>query len=1127
MVLCLVMCFSVFNVAAVVSAAEEAPNKKNLISASSSGFKNGKVTYTVSTPGAVTSLNGASFVIEFDPAVLKIVESETDVVLSSENFIKEKGFVKGCTDKYAIAFMSASGITKLSKTNLFKVTFEVIGDDRPTVNVEFYCREYITSDGKDTNDISIKEERVNFASFTETTLDKPVIKDISLTNDGIKIVWDEVDGAEKYLVQRKDSEGVWEYLCKDGIYTAEYTDTDVKCGEQYAYRVASVGKDGTATDDSAEKSITFISKPDFTVTNGNKLIKIEWKALSGIDGFKVLRRVSGEEKWTTLATVGKDVISYSDKNIESSVKYEYDVNAYIGTQTSITSESGKTGCYVDFPIIKDFGNEKDGLYFEWNAVKGAESYEVYRKANGDEEYSLFKTGCLETSITDTTAENGKSYKYAVKAVCEDGKSGLSEMSKFVYRVPTVTIAEVKNSETGIYIEWQGVIEAESYNIYRQEENSVIWTSVGSVEKEFNSFTDTTAKSGKTYSYVVTASVKNSEGCKNEKTEPFFYLKAPDCTAENKEKGVYVSWNISDGADEYKIYRADESGVLKLIATADEAPYVDTDVENGKSYFYRVVAVSTEKGESPKGAKSNSVCRIPAPENVKAQPADTGIVVSWDAVDVADSYAVYRKTSAGTYGKIVTLDKSQLSFVDESCTNNKKYQYYVKAVFDEKDGIQSAATDSVLYLKGADSLTAVSVNGGVKLTWSKVDGAKKYKIYKNGEALAETASTDYTINKITSGEDFYFFVRSMDENGNLYGKSETVMCKYLAMPTVTVSNASGGVSVKWANSNGADKYTVYRKLSSDSFWKNLGSFDAQTLSFKDTSVSSGKTYTYKVVSSNGEFNSAEAVSSSLKYLAVPEISSVATASTGITVKWKKVSGVSGYYIYRKTEDGEFSRIKTALSTATSYTDTGAKKGVIYVYTIKAYSGSAKSASAAYTNAVRLTAPKVTAANGNGYIKISWDTVKGAGSYRVYRKASGESGWTSLGNASSSETSYKDTTVKSGTKYYYTVKAFNGSCSGLYKSSSVIKYLAVPKLTSATSSSKGIVIKWGKVTGAGGYYVYRKTGSGSYSRIAKITKGATVSYTDTKAKKGTKYVYTVRSYSGSNTSATPTGINGVRK
>ena len=75
---------------------------------------------------------------------------------------------------------------------------------------------------------------------------------------------------------------------------------------------------------------------------------------------------------------------------------------------------------------------------------------------------------------------------------------------------------------------------------------------------------------------------------------------------------------------------------------------------------------------------------------------------------------------------------------------------------------------------------------------------------------------------------------------------------------------------------------------------------------------------------------------------------------------------------------------------------------------------------------------------------------------------------------------------------------------------VKFLGTPKISSAVSTKNGISLKFNTVSGANGYYVYRKTLTGSWVLIGK---SATGSYIDTTAQKGATYIYTVKAYSGS--------------
>ena len=63
----------------------------------------------------------------------------------------------------------------------------------------------------------------------------------------------------------------------------------------------------------------------------------------------------------------------------------------------------------------------------------------------------------------------------------------------------------------------------------------------------------------------------------------------------------------------------------------------------------------------------------------------------------------------------------------------------------------------------------------------------------------------------------------------------------------------------------------------------------------------------------------------------------------------------------------------------------------------------------------------------------------------------------------------------------------------------------------SASKTAKITWEKVSGASGYEIYSATSkNGKYKKVMTIKKGGTVSYKNTKLKKGKTYYYKVRAY-----------------
>ena len=71
--------------------------------------------------------------------------------------------------------------------------------------------------------------------------------------------------------------------------------------------------------------------------------------------------------------------------------------------------------------------------------------------------------------------------------------------------------------------------------------------------------------------------------------------------------------------------------------------------------------------------------------------------------------------------------------------------------------------------------------------------------------------------------------------------------------------------------------------------------------------------------------------------------------------------------------------------------------------------------------------------------------------------------------------------------------------------------------ALNSSSSIRLSWNKITGAEGYVIYYKTGSGSYKKLTTVKGNAKVTYTHTKAKKGKTYTYKVKAYKSKTYSA----------
>lgn len=181
-----------------------------------------------------------------------------------------------------------------------------------------------------------------------------------------------------------------------------------------------------------------------------------------------------------------------------------------------------------------------------------------------------------------------------------------------------------------------------------------------------------------------------------------------------------------------------------------------------------------------------------------------------------------------------------------------------------------------------------------------------------------------------------------DKGIIYKLKIGSLNKYLKTPKISeLSNEKKGINVKWNTVAGATKYSVFRKEGSGK-WKKLA--DTTDVNYTDTTAKSGKSYSYSVrcVSNNGKKYTSKASSNGnvIRRLLSTTVTA-ANTSKGVQLKWKKVAGAAGYYVYRKTVGGTYKKIKTIRNGKTlEYIDTSVKenKGKTYVYAVRGYTGS---------------------------------------------------------------------------------------------------------------------------------------------------------------------------------------------
>jgi len=454
-------------------------------------------------------------------------------------------------------------------------------------------------------------------------------------------------------------------------------------------------------------------------------------------------------------------------------------------------------------------------------------------------------------------------------------------------------------------------------------------------------------------------------------------------------------------------------------------------------------------------------------------------------------------------------------------------------------------------------TADDDNREINLSWSDPNSEEQfaeYNIKRDGDTIdsLSTYNQSYTDTDVSGNTTYDYEVRVYvtDDQGNALSNTETVTTG--SYSPSRPSNLSTSVSstttvdLSWTdNSNNEDGFYVYRAESSGSStadYTQIADLSAGTTTYSDTGNAEGERYYYRVsaYNTNGESDLSNE-STQTTDLPAPSAFSAYESGNDVDLYWTdNASNEDGYRIYR---DG--TNIASLSSNTESYSDTGLSYDTTYNYEVEAYtSHTTASDTTSATTGSDVSAPSapsnLSSTESAGDVDLNWDGSNwngDQGSYEVYRGESSGSISNNIASISAGTTSYTDTSVSDGEKYYYEVEATNSAgTSPRSNTTSEVLSLPAPSGTSANAAGTSqIDLSWtDNSDNEDGFEVFRGTSSGSLNSVTTVGSNVT-SYSDTGLSSDTTYYCRVESYtehttsSGSEASATtdpditaPTGV-----
>jgi fibronectin type 3 domain-containing protein len=466
--------------------------------------------------------------------------------------------------------------------------------------------------------------------------------------DRVRVTWNAVPTATSYKIFRADV--LDELGDQIGTTSALQFDDAPTTADQFIYSV----KASTAAGDSSFFFPNFgnagLAAPTgVTATDGTFTdhVHVTWNEVDFASNFKVFRASTPTGSYTLVGTVFGNL--QFDDVPPPGANFFYKVKTFTTPGDSALSalDGGFTKLSAPTGVTATDGTLADRVRITWNAVEGANSYNVSRSTSAAGTFTQIAASNVPLAFDDFRSVTSNFF-YKIRAEGAAGDSGFSfaNVGHAGAAPPTDVSATDGTLSDRIRVSWSAVSGAQSYKVGRATSATGPFEELlTTVQTQFDQTSGITAP----FFYVVQTVNAVGKSSLSVAEAGFVGIGAPTITATDGALSdrVRVSWPAVAGATSYKVARsAAAAGPFALILTTAETSF-DHTTSLTSPFFYKVAATKAI-GDSVFSLVESGSAGLASPTNVSASDGTLNgrIRITWTAAPGAAGYEIFRATTAG-------------------------------------------------------------------------------------------------------------------------------------------------------------------------------------------------------------------------------------------------------------------------------------------------------------------------------------------------------------------------------------------------------------------------------------------------------------------------------------------------
>lgn len=582
------------------------------------------------------------------------------------------------------------------------------------------------------------------------------------------------------------------------------------------------------------------------------------------------------------------------------------------------------------------------LELSWCDVSGETAYHVEKCTLPSGIWlPLASTSMSITKLVDTDVQQGTSYAYRVTASHGSLMSVTSTPIEVIVAPPEKPILTAEAiSSSQIKLTWPEALRAQYYRLYLRKVPNTAWILHSQGNIIGTTLTHNSLSSMDHIEYKLEAYNGLGSSPASEIVSAITHLAPPAIPRLNSMETtlpteVLVRWGAVVLAESYLVERSlstEDAWTAVATVTAPTTQHLDTTVEDGTTYKYRVIAINAAGSSSSSNIETVTI----PPAVIPGTPLGFRYTLiggptarlAWNSLDNEVGLRVFRRVADGEWTLLTTLPANTVTYNDTPLQPGQNYSYQVVA-FNATGEAPSAQLDLQVPLVGL--LLRETFDPAITSSnWISIEGGQ-----------VRTAPTGFY-----DGNALW-----MGGSGN---RIATLFPMDLTRGSVTLKlrfragNTPVDGAALWDSSEVGDN--VVFEYSNDGYvWTTLTTFtttmpgflgwSSATLNISNSILTSTTRFRWRQVQHSGDAQDTWALDNVEVYGILPERPGAIfpfvvrpNTSNSVTLTWGSSARATGYEVQRRTPATDWATIASVAMSARSYTDATVQPATAYTYRV---------------------------------------------------------------------------------------------------------------------------------------------------------------------------------------------------